>query len=325
MERHDQLDVAAKLARVRADADDGVVPTVFKALGNETRWRIMRYLSDRFVTVHQIARDLDLPTSTTSRHIAHLEEAGLVHTGMRPASRGLEKVVARRFEAILVDLPGEAAEGPQVIELSMPIGAYMDFDIEPTCGLASSEGLIGLQDDPSSFYDPARVSAQLLWFGSGYVEYQFPDRTPPGSIATSIGISCELCSEAPTFDPDWPSDVSVWVNDIHLGVWTCPGDFGERRGRLTPSWWPSTNTQYGLQKRWLITSSGTSLDGVSLSGVSLDALDLHPDRPIRVRIGVRPEARHVGGLNLFGRGFGNYPQDLALSLGFGPPGSTTSL
>lgn len=321
----EQLDVAGKLARLHAGPDDAAAPAVFKALGNETRWRILSYLGDRFVSVTQIARDLALPASTASRHIALLEEAGLVHTGMRPAARGLEKVVARRFEAILVDLPGGRGASEQVVDISMPIGAYMDFHVEPTCGLASSAGLIGLQDDPSSFYDPDRVSAQLLWFGSGYVEYQFPDRTPAGSVVTSLRLSCEVCSEAPTNDPEWPSDISVWVNGVHLGEWTCPGDFADRRGRLTPAWWPSTNTQYGLQKRWQVSASGTSLDGVRLSDVRLDALGLERDRSISVRIGVRPDARHVGGLNLFGRGFGNYPQDLVLHLEHAPAASTSTL
>jgi len=325
MPRSERLDVSGKLARLPADTDDGAAPAVFKALGNETRWRILSYLSDRFVTANQIAHDLGLPASTASRHIALLEDAGLVHTGMRPASRGLEKVVARRFEAILVDLPGAAGGADHVVEIPMPIGAYMAFEIEPTCGLASSEGLIGLQDDPSSFYDPNRVSAQLLWFGSGWIEYQFPNRAPPGSTVTSLGLSCELCSEAPTHDPDWPSDISVWIDGVHLGEWTCPGDFAARRGRLTPAWWPSTNTQYGLQKRWLVNAGGTSLDGVRLSDVRLDSFDLRPDRPISVRVGVRPDARHVGGINLFGRGFGNYPQDLVLSLEFERPASTPTL
>lgn len=325
MPRSEHLDVTGKLARLGADSNDGVVVEVFKALGNESRWRILRYLGERFVTVNQIAQDLAMPTSTASRHIALLEEAGLVHTGMRPASRGLEKVVARRFETILVDLPDRDGDADQVMEVSMPIGAYMDFAVEPTCGLASADGLIGLQDDPSSFYDPDRVSAQLIWFASGYVEYQFPNRIPAGSQLVSVGLSCEICSEAPMHDPDWPSDISVWVNGVHLGEWTCPGDFGERRGRLTPAWWPSTNTQYGLQKRWLVTAGGTSLDGVRLSDVSVESLDLQPERPICVRIGVRPDALHVGGLNLFGHGFGNYPQDLVLSLEHQTPSAAPSI
>ena len=39
----------------------------------------------------------------------------------------------------------------------MPIGAYTRFDVTPTCGLASEDGLIGYLDDPVSFYEPDRV------------------------------------------------------------------------------------------------------------------------------------------------------------------------
>jgi predicted transcriptional regulator len=35
-----------------------------------------------------------------------------------------------------------------------------------------------------------------------------------------------------------------------------------------------------------------------------------------VRIGVKAEAEHVGGMNLFGRGFGNYDQAIVLRLSF---------
>ena len=59
---------------------------------------------------------------------------------------------------------------------------------------------------------------------------------------------------------------------------------------------------------------GTTIDGISLSSVDLESLGLAHGDPIVVRIGVRPDAENVGGLNLFGRGFGNYPQDLGLRL-----------
>jgi predicted transcriptional regulator len=36
--------------------------------------------------------------------------------------------------------------------------------------------------------------------------------------------------------------------------------------------------------------------------------------PVTVRIGVKPDAEHAGGFNLFGRSFGNYEQDLTLRL-----------
>ena len=149
---------------------------------------------------------------------------------------------------------------------------FSDFDIQPTCGIVTDTGLIGFLDDPTAFYEPERLNAQLLWFRSGFVEYRFPNRTPPGARADSIQLTAEVCSEAPLHDLDWPSDIGVWVNGVALGEWTCPSDFGGQRGRLTPSWWEDKDSQFGVLKRWLVTSQGTTIDGVSLSDVDLDQL-----------------------------------------------------
>ena len=56
------------------------------------------------------------------------------------------------------------------------------------------------------------------------------------------------------------------------------------------------------------------IDGEDLSAVTIDALALGANNHIAVRIGVKADARHVGGINLFGRKFGNYPQDIVMRL-----------
>lgn len=310
--------LSGKTARIDANAYADDALRVLKALANATRIGILRYLGDRIVPVSRIATDLGLPPSTATMHISILERAGLLHTEMRPASRGLQKVCARTYDELVVDLPRGVHHPHQAIEQTMPIGAYSEFEVQPTCGLASSEGVIGLLDDPSSFYEPDRIAAQLLWFRVGFVEYRFPNRVPYGALVNSLQISAEVCSEAPLHAADWPSDLTVWVNGIDLGTWTCPGDFGDQRGRLTPAWWEEKDSQYGVLKRWSVTREGTSIDGVPLSQVKLKALDLKPGTPIQVRIGVRRDAAHAGGMNLFGRGFGNYPQDLVLRVEFEP-------
>ena len=139
-----------------------------------------------------------------------------------------------------------------------PIGGYSDFVVEPTCGLVSATGLIGFMDDPSAFYEPDRLTAQLLWFRAGYVEYRFPNRVPPGARVESLQLTAEICSEAPLHDLDWPSDITVWINGTPLGDWTCPSDFGGQRGRLTPSWWEEKDSQFGVLKRWLVTDHGNN-------------------------------------------------------------------
>ena len=303
-----------KSLHVNGSAGDGAVVDVFQALASETRVSILRYLGDRVVAVNQIALDLGLKSSTATMHITILEKAGLLHTELRPASRGLQKVCARTYDELVFDLPRGPHHTRDAVDVDMPIGAFSDFDIQPTCGIVTDTGLIGFLDDPTAFYEPDRLNAQLLWFGAGYVEYRFPNRTPPGARADSIQLTAEVCSEAPLHDLDWPSDIGVWVNGVALGEWTCPSDFGGQRGRLTPSWWEDKDSQFGVLKRWLVTSQGTTIDGVALSDVDLDQLGLAHGQPIVVRIGVRPDAANVGGLNLFGRGFGNYPQDLGLRI-----------
>lgn len=289
---------------------------VLKALASQPRRRILLLLADRLQNVSEIASALGLPVSTANLHINVLEEAGLLLTEHRPASRGLQKLCTRAYDEIVVRLPVHDASNADddVVEVSMPVGAYVDCSATPSCGLASELGIIGLLDDPSSFFDPDRVHAQLVWFERGHLTYRFPNRLPPRANLTSLTVSCELCSEAPLHHDDWPSDITMWINGIEVGTWTSPADFGGQRGSLTPNWWESHNSQYGMLKVWRVNLDGSWIDGVASRDVTLKDLNIGGERSLDVTIGVKPDANHVGGLNLFGRSFGNYPQDLVLRM-----------
>jgi len=308
--------------------DDGMdqaqMERVLKALDSLNRIRILRYLADRMASVNDIAGALDLPTSTAALHIEILEEAGLIRTEFEPASRGLRKVSARMYDRVVLDLPVAEPAREQAVEMTMPIGAFADCQVVPTCGLLSETGIIGMLDDPASFYEPARMGAQLLWFHQGYAEYRFPNRLPSGAHAESLRLSMEICSEAPLFNLDWPSDITVWINGVEIGTWTSPADFGGEPGRLTPEWWTPRNTQYGLLKVWHVGERATEVDGMRLSAVTLHDLKLNDVPFIAVRIGIKADAEHVGGLNLFGSRFGNYPQDLFLRIGYRSTARTAS-
>ena len=176
------------------------------------------------------------------------------------------------------------------IELSMPVGAFAEFDVHPTCGMLSATGVIGMFDDARSFYEPERIDAQLLWFHHGWVEYRFPNRVRQGERIANLRLSMELCSEAPLHNEHWPSDISVAINGVDLGSWTSPGDFGDQRGAFTPEWWSTANTQFGLMKVWQVTDDGTFIDGVRLSEMSLRDLRIDGDDFVSVRVGVSPES-----------------------------------
>lgn len=285
-----------------------------KALASEPRLRILNLLGDRAHNLSEIADALDIHVATVALHVNTLERAGMIVTEQRPGSRGLQKICARLYGEVSVRFPREDSAGKAATELTMPIGAFTDFDVYPTCGMLGQAGIIGKLDDPASFYEPERHSAGLLWFHHGYVEYRFPNRLESEQLVESLSLSAELCSEAPLHHNDWPSDITLWINDIEIGTWTCPADFGGQRGRLTPAWWGSHSTQYGLLKMWQITEEGSFLDGKRLSSTRLGHLQLSEKRYIAVRFGVKREAENQGGLNLFGIGFGNHPQDILLRL-----------
>jgi predicted transcriptional regulator len=298
------------------DINLGLLATVTKALGSDRRLAILDLLGANTCSVLEIAEALDLPQSTATQHINILENAGLIKTDLQPAKRGLQKICARVFDQIVIELPGERAHEETASSISMPIGAYVNAEVFPTCGLVSENEIIGHLDEPTAFYEPARLQAQLLWFRRGYIEYRFPSRVPPDATTDSLEISFEACSEAPLHHADWPSDITVWINHSEIGTWTSPADFGGERGALTPAWWDNSNSQYGLLKVWKVTPLGSFVDGVRASGIRLDDLKIAANGFIEVRIGVKADARNVGGINLFGSKFGNYPQDIVLKQRF---------
>lgn len=305
-------DIPFSMPILELDIEDEQAMKVFKALSSETRLRILRYLGSGPQNVSTIAEELDLPLSTANLHLSALEQAGLLFTDWRPGNRGSQKVCARAYSTITVPFRSTDSHIYRSTDVSMPVGNYTDCQIAPTCGLHSETNVIGYLDRPSAFYEPERIHAQRLWFHHGYVEYRFPNRLPPQTTPESLHLSFEACSEAVTHHYNWPSDITVWINDIEIGMWTSPADFGGERGMLTPKWVSIDSSQYGLLKTWRVDNMGTFIDGVQISDVSVS--DLHvPGNPfVSVRIGVKPDAHHVGGINIFGKKYGNHAQDIVL-------------
>ncbi|GAC1360758.1 MAG: ArsR family transcriptional regulator [Ktedonobacteraceae bacterium] len=297
---------------------------LLKALSSETRLAILSFLGERSVNVNEIALALQIAPSSATTHIQILEKADLIRTEIIPATHGLQKLCGRTYDDIHIRLERNTNTSSNTFSISMPVGQYYDFDVHPTCGLVNEKRLIGLLDTPASFYEPEHVSAQLVWFGYGYVAYRFPNHLPSKACALRLDLSAEICSEAPLHHLDWPSDITLWVNGVEIGSWTSPADFGGERGFLTPEWWESKDSQYGLLKIWSVTGDGSYIDGKNISAVQIQDLHLKERPYIEVRLGVKANAQHVGGLNIFGEKFGNYPQPIVLKVNFEYPENGTS-
>jgi len=297
------------------DPEEGL--DVLKGLASAVRVKILKLLhTNGPLNVNDIAAALGLPQSTVSSNVQILEDASLIRTETQKARKGNQKICHSTFDEVMVmfkdDIkPLKSSE----IEVSMPLGLYTSCEVSAPCGLCSVDSIIGLLDVPDTFLDPDRMKAGLIWFTSGYVEYQFPNNARLAKNAIeSIEFSLEVSSEAPGTSSDWPSDITFTVNGAEIGTWTSPGDFGDQRGVYTPDWWKLKGSQYGKLKTWRVNSSGTYVDGMRISDVTLDKLDIDAHRSVRLRIGVKKDAAHPGGVNIFGKGFGNYDQDIVLRL-----------
>jgi predicted transcriptional regulator len=287
---------------------------VSHALSSEIRVNILQLLKTNNLNVAEIADKINIPVSTAASNIKVLESAGLIRTELVPAARGAMKICRRNFSDIHMRLNSVGETIDNCYEIEMPIGQYIDCHVVPTCGMANSKEVIIPEDEPSSFFHPSRVTAQIIWFSQGHLVYRFPLSIPSNAIVHTIEFSVELCSEAPNYDHNWPSDITAWINGIETGTWTSPGDFGDRRGKLNPSWWYGTFTQYGIQKTWKVDKSGSYIDSVPVSPVTLEDLNLHNQNYIKFSVGVKPDAKHIGGINLFGREFGDYAQDINMKI-----------
>lgn len=296
--------------------DDGL--ELFKALGSEVRIQILKLLlENKQMSMNQLASRLNITSGALTAHIKKMESCGLIAISNESAAHGNQKMCSISTNKILIDIEKEA-DFHNVHVTELKVGHYSDYSIYPTCGLATSRALIGETDDCRYFDHPDRFNADILWFTKGYVEYTIPNFIPRSQKITGISISCELSSEAPGINDNWPSDISFFINDIPVGVWTSPGDFGESRGMLTPDWWPMNWNQYGLLKLLTINNQGTFIDGLKISNVTIDSLQLKPGSAIRFRLAVLEDAKNVGGLTIFGKSFGNYGQDIRASINYAP-------
>ena len=145
----------------------------------------------------------------------------------------------------------------------MPIGHYTDYDLKPTCGLATEKEFIGRVDEPKYFMDPKRMDAEILWFTEGFIQYNIANFLQKDEKLQQFEISLEISSEFlfPMMS-GLPTSRSLkrdrtWYVDK-------PGDFADTRGsiRLHGGRTTSTNTvcskRYELQAMVLISMATRS-------------------------------------------------------------------
>lgn len=296
--------------------DPASLSRICNALSTQLRIQILTLIENEQLSGVEIARRLNCSVSTIAANIKVLEDAGLVISQLRAAKKGSMKICTPVYRDVLIRLQLSPLKpepaGHYVVDI--PVGSYMDCEAHPSCGLYSPDGVIGQEDDPMSFYLPNRADAQMLWLRKGYVEYKVPHNAALSERVTAVEFCMELCSEAPGFNNIWRSDIALWLNEKPAGVWTSPGDFGDRRGRLMPDFWRDGTTQYGLLTTWRVDEGGTYINGEYAAPVNLKDLKLAKKPYITLRLGFPPDNKNPGGFNLFGRSFGDYDQNIVMTV-----------
>lgn len=292
------------------------ITAIGKALSSPVRIDILNLIKVKPLSLQEISRLLDLPLSSTAMHIRCLEEAHLITTENQPGIRGSMRVCMcgfLTFHLEAYDTDNDARDNTQLF--NMPVGNYSAFDVQPTCGLAGENGIIDAYDTPISFYSPERLLAQLIWFNKGFLEYRFPNKINRLLTMQELSFSLELCSEAPGYCENWPSDITFLINGHEIGTYTCPGDFGVRRGKLTPDTWPLGRTQYGLLTTISLRHDGSYINEEPVNPLTtLDNVDLFEHLYISFEIKIKDDARNIGGINIFGEKYGDYPQGICMRI-----------
>lgn len=298
--------------------DEGL--EIFKALGSELRINIIKLLQENHeMNMNELATSLGITNGALTSHIKKLEESGIIQVMTERGSHGNQKVCKVAVDKIVVDVESEENEEDQnIYNTEVKVGHYSDYDVYPTCGLATSQAIVGEVDDPRYFSHPDRINAGILWFTKGYIEYMIPNLLPSATKIDQITVSLEISSEAPGINNDWPSDISILLNDVKIGTWTSPGDYGDVQGIFTPDWWFPNWNQYGLLKMIVINKKGTFVDGLKISNVTINEFNLDYKSTVRFKFEIEEDAKNVGGITIFGSEFGNYNQDINVRIAYSP-------
>ena len=284
---------------------------LYEALDSDVRLGILDELRQKGeLNLAYFANRFNVSNGAITAHVKKLHAAGLIEISTSSGIRGTQKICSLAADKIVIDFLASQQEEGRVESACIDVGQYVAYEAHPTCGLATRESVVGRFDDPACFSYPERFRAGILWLSYGYVEYLLPNYLTENTRLAGLQITLELASEAPGYAAYYPSDVHFSLNGKELGVYLSKGEYNDRTGTVSPSWWYGNLGQYGKKVTLFVNREGTYLDGVKVSETKLDDLGIAVGEQLRFRISVPENAEHRGGFTLFGKGFGDYDEGI---------------
>jgi len=225
------------------------------------------------------------------------------------------------------------AEDFRTYTKSLQPGQYTTCDVYgPHSGLMREDGSTLGFDAITLFDQPSHLEADFMWFTSGWMAWDYPIDIPMDSEIQSISYMLEIASEYPGANWDWPSDITISINDIDIDLWTIPGDpdalydYGFQENHLK-----SSNTQYGWLVTWTVDKTGTYFEykfrlgdsaKVKVSEITIDDIGIIPGEDLRIKLSI-PYRDEGYGLNIFGDSWGDHDHDPTITIDYSV--SSTSL
>lgn len=291
--------------------NDQQLENIGDAFASKIRRKILRLLIISSYSIQEIASLCSISISTASFHIQILKEAGLIKVIRPPSGKGNEKNISLEAEQVIIRSSlNKVDTSTSLFQRNIRIGSYSHFEIEAPCALCTRDDRVLPFDTPNIFASPEHINAELLSFFNGFVEYTLLSNEFNKKKLRALTISLELCSECPNYNNDWKSDITFWINNVEIGTYRSLGDYGGRKGTFTPSWWGINSTQFGNLLKININDKGTFFNNSLTSSITINDLLIANNDTITLRIGVKKSSKYVGGINIFGKHFGDYNQDI---------------
>ncbi len=299
-----------RLSLLNRDDQDAIM-LLGRAINSPLRLELLRMLNDHPMSLTEIANAFNIHVSSAAVHIGILSDAELLSTDYATVRKGSTRYFCyndtREITIKLREIFGDKRDQQTPVVYNINVGDYVDGKFSDlSCGFAS-ETTHFVSNVSNDMFMPERHAAQILWTYDGYVTYAVPNGFIKTGNVDSVELKLEICAEAFGYNETYKSDISFFINDKRLCVYTSPGDFGARYGKFTPDWWYKESTKYGLLVSIAVTDKGVFLNGELVNkNITINDLNLSNGNRILLRIEVEENAKHKGGFNLFGEKFGDY-------------------
>ena len=287
------------------------------ALSSPIRVAILKQVNERGKTLSELAKLNYVSFSSIVFHTKLLEEANLIRIKTIKVNNVYSKYVIKGCININIhfnDVSFNTTE-TETIEESMPVGYYTNANFGQNNGFVINGIFHSFYENTPFLND--RFKADLIYSSNGFVEYSFDNSKIKDKNVEEIMFSLEICSEVPYYNNNFESLIGFSINDIEVIDFISPGDFGGRRGKFSPSNSSLNATQYGQLKTIIINKNGVYLDGILLNeNIKVNDLKLNENNHILFKITSKKHNDSYGGFNIFGKNYGDYPQDILMTISY---------